>query len=317
MNDIIEFPNNADNYYRKALNELNARHFDRAEILLLKSLELEFATDVFLELVHLYLSLRQKEKLEELWEAYYPNAESRLEYEPIAQHYALSISTIFPLTKALIELYRLRDYFIQQEWNTLPIQSEIEQLNQHQVLEEALADAIAREQVLSFLDELYAAGAYALLEQLKHLYTLPYEKCAPLYRAILVHSQVEQYIKSDVLHYLITQQIDETLPLIWFDESHELSTGSLRPYHAQTQFLATVRAIQIYCEQQNPHLYDDLIQQLTLQAMCFYPFINEVLHQPDAWITCMTDDNIPDSPLTDKIMLASNELFRLLDGKID
>ncbi|MCW6682365.1 hypothetical protein NHG29_05690 [Aerococcaceae bacterium NML160702] len=316
MSDIVEFPNNAEHYYRKALNELREQHFDKAETLLLKSIALDYKTDAFLELVRLYITSNRKESLRELWDTYYPRPESRLEYEELAHCHAASIATLQLLQKALIELYRLRDYCEQQDWDTVPVQIEIEILNQHQRLEEELARAIANQEVSILLEDLHAAGAYSLLEHLKYLYTLPYEDCAPLYRLILDHPLIEQYIKSDVLHYFLNKKIAETLPLIWFGEPHIVSTGSLRPYNEQKQFLATLRAIQSYCEQYNPQLYDELIQQLTLQSMCFYPFINDVLHHPEEWVECMTSETIPDSPLAKKILAASDELFNLLEEEI-
>lgn len=314
MQDVVPFPNNAENYYRKAMYALEHHQFDSAEDFLLKSVELQHESDAFHELVRYYVMFKKNEALSLLWNTYYPQLQARIATEELTQSWAFSALELYPVTQALIELYRLRDHCRTNNWDCTSIDLYIETLNQQHELELQLEHALSQGTISQFVDELATRGSFTLLSFLKYVYTLDYTTRDPFYRTILKHGSIAQYVKSDILHYLIHCKMSATFDFVWFGKHEVITLERLHPYNEQTQFLETMRAIQRFCEQQDPHLYDEFIQQLTLQSMTFYPHVNEVLSNPQQWIDYMTGETEKVSPeLIRYIHLANGELQALLE----
>ena len=95
MSDVFEMPNNAESYYRKAQNLIEQKEYLQAADLLEKSYQLQPNFIVFNELVKLYLSFKIKDKLQTLWESYYPNQEDIYVDEELSFLYGLSLPVIY------------------------------------------------------------------------------------------------------------------------------------------------------------------------------------------------------------------------------
>lgn len=319
MSDIHELPNNDVNYYRKAQNLIEQQRYIEATELLEKSYAIEPNVEVFEELVKLYLTFQLIEPLRNLWDKAYPHNEQIYLNEKISFLYGLSLPLIMEADQALIELYRLKDHSKELGRPIEHLIKGITLLNDQQLFERTVLKATSEDAVEQLIQNLISKGSLDFLTKVKLLYRMPLAQTEVLLRAILVHDAVENYIKSDVLHYFIMENIPGEFDLNWFGETTSVSAEQLKPYKESTTYLDNIGSIQDYCEQHNPHLYDDIMNQFTLHAMVFYPFLDKVLPHPKAWLDYfllqngLEDDEIEiDQNLIRYYDLANQELEGLM-----
>ncbi|MDO4432429.1 MAG: hypothetical protein Q4B80_03820 [Aerococcaceae bacterium] len=312
MSEIVPFPNNSEHFFRKAMNALSNQQFEQGEQLLHKSLEQGY-DEAFFELVNVYVLFKKKSTLQALWDTYYPAEESRIETEPLLMAYAFSAPVLYDTTQALIMLYRLKDVALTRQWSALSIEHAIQKLNTLQSFEQKLDQSVQTQHVEQFVTQLNNTSPFTLLEHLKHLYTLPYEKGALFYEAVLAHPQITHYIKSDVLHYLLNLSLAQSVTVHWQNDLRTVPLNTLKPYTECAPFIAAVRAIRQHCERNDPHLYDILIQQLTLHTMVFYLDLDAVLAEAQDWLDYMTTGETSSELLQQAVQQAEIELQSLFE----
>lgn len=284
MSDIHEMPNNDVNYYRKAQNLIEQQRYLEATELLEKSYDIEPNLEVFEELVKLYLSFQLKDPLTNLWEKAYPHTDEIHLSDRLSYLYGVSLPLILDADQALIELYRLKDLSKELGRPIDHLIKGISLLNEQQLFERTVLKATSEDAIEKLIQQLLEQGSLNFLAKVKLLYQMPLSQTEALYKAILIHDKIENYIKNDVLHYFITEQITGDFELNWFGELRSVSIEELQSYKETPAYQANIRVIQDYCEQHNPHFYEDIMQQFTLHAMVFFPFIDTVLTAPNAWL---------------------------------
>ena len=319
MSDIYELPNNDAHYYRKAQNLIEQQRYLEAAELLEKSYAIEPNLEVFEELVKLYLTFQLNEPLKKLWEAAYPHPHDIYTSELVSHLYGLSVPVIHEADQALIELYRLKDIAKQANWQTEHLVKGITLLNEQQLFERTVTKAISPEEVNHLIGLLLAQGSLNFLTKVKWLYQMPLDQITVLLNTILQHPKVENYIKSDILHFFISQKVTGTHELLWFGQAKSVVIEELQPYKEHPAYQRTLEAIQGYCEQQNPHLYQDILHQFTLHAMVFYPFLEDIIPHGNEWLNLFLLENGLEEEETDidprlnhYYQLANKELNELL-----
>ena len=134
MSDVIEFPTNADQYYRKALSALKVHDFGRAQELLIKSYETDPQVHVFEELIKLYIARGQKADLLNCWQTYFPDIEAVNDWNVLLL-YGASLSLLYDLDAALLRLYQLQARFQAAGWDSEDLLPFIHQLNHEMRIE--------------------------------------------------------------------------------------------------------------------------------------------------------------------------------------
>lgn len=321
MSDVFEMPNNAESYYRKAQNLIEQKEYLQAADLLEKSYQLQPNFIVFNELVKLYLSFKIKDKLQTLWESYYPNQEDIYVDEELSFLYGLSLPVIYESQTALLALYQLKEIAHQSGWATEHLIKSINELNDQNLFENSVRKAVDKQTSEQLLDHLLEKGSFYLLSRIKVLYDMPYVDIEMLVRTLLKSDQVLHYIKSDLLHYLINQKIEDTFEYRWFGKDFSFSIPDLKPYREDSTYQKGLWAIQQYCDTHNPHLVNDISQQFTMHVMIYYPFLKEVISSASKWLDIFlvqngleeeADTATLDETLFDYYQLANEELFVLL-----
>ena len=133
MSDVIKFPTNADQYYRKALSALKVHDFGRAQEFLIKSYETDPQVHVFEELIKLYIARGQKADLLNCWQTYFPDIEAVNDWNVLLL-YGASLSLLYDLDAALLRLYQLQARFQAAGWDSEDLLPFIHQLNHTQRL---------------------------------------------------------------------------------------------------------------------------------------------------------------------------------------
>lgn len=289
MTDIISLSNNADNYLRKGMNALDHQKYDQALDAFNKSYQLSPNPQVFIYIVQLLVDLKYKDQLHRLWQEAYPQEDDRLQDEALARAYIESLNILYPLDLALIKAYQIRDQFTAWDWDLDLIESTIDQI-QNQIALKATIQSWRDPQALdAFVADLLRHPPYEILSTLKACYQLNFDDCQSLYLRLLTQEKLLQFIKSDILHYLLNQaqtsdnMVNNPVCLNWMGQNHQISLKDLKPYSETYSYLAVRERLEIYCQSNNPHLLDALIEQWNLIAMVYYPFIDQVVDDPDCF----------------------------------
>lgn len=321
MSDVIEFPTNADQYYRKALSALKAHDFGRAQELLIKSYETDPQVHVFEELIKLYIARGQKADLLNCWQTYFPDIEAVNDWNVLLL-YGASLSLLYDLDAALLRLYQLQARFQAAGWDSEDLLPFIHQLNHTQRLARRLEQALdqGQEAIETFINQIYDGQGFELLSFLKYTYDLPLDKALPFFKAILTHPDLPQYIKSDVLHYLLYQNYPGKVTYNWFGQVHELTVAKLQDYRHQSSYVAGLQVIEDYCEQFNPHLMIEFSQQFVLQALTVYPHFEEAFGSAKEWFQLFLTENglptpydlVPDAKHRQTYQTVAAELYQLI-----
>ena len=321
MSDVIEFPTNADQYYRKALSALKVHDFGRAQELLIKSYETDPQVHVFEELIKLYIARGQKADLFNCWQTYFPDIESVNDWNVLLL-YGASLSLLYDLDAALLRLYQLQARFQAAGWDSEDLLPFIHQLNHTQHLARRLDQALAQgqEAIETFINQIYDGQGFELLSFLKYTYDLPLDKAFPYFKAILAHPDLPQYIKSDVLHYLLYQNYPGKVTYNWFGQVHDLTVAKLQDYRHQPSYVAGLQVIEDYCEQFNPHLLIEFSQQFVLQALTVYPYFEEAFGSAKEWFQLFLTENdlptpydlVPDAEHRQTYQTVAAELYQLI-----
>ena len=321
MSDVIEFPTNADQYYRKALSALKVHDFGRAQEFLIKSYETDPQVHVFEELIKLYIARGQKADLLNCWQTYFPDIEAVNDWNVLLL-YGASLSLLYDLDAALLRLYQLQARFQAAGWDSEDLLPFIHQLNHTQRLARRLEQALdqGQEAIETFINQIYDGQGFELLSFLKYTYDLPLDKALPFFKAILIHPDLPQYIKSDVLHYLLYQNYPGKVAYNWFGQVHELTVTKLQDYRHQSSYVAGLQVIEDYCEQFNPHLMIEFSQQFVLQALAVYPYFEEAYGSAKEWFQLFLTENdlptpydlVPDAEHRQTYQTVAAELYQLI-----
>ena len=305
MSDVIEFPTNADQYYRKALSALKVHDFGRAQEFLIKSYETDPQVHVFEELIKLYIARGQKADLLNCWQTYFPDIEAVNDWNVL-----------------LLRLYQLQARFQAAGWDSEDLLPFIHQLNHTQRLARRLEQALdqGQEAIETFINQIYDGQGFELLSFLKYTYDLPLDKALPFFKAILTHPDLPQYIKSDVLHYLLYQNYPGKVTYNWFGQVHELTVAKLQDYRHQSSYVAGLQVIEDYCEQFNPHLMIEFSQQFVLQALAVYPYFEEAYGSAKEWFQLFLTENdlptpydlVPEAKHRQTYQTVATELYQLI-----
>lgn len=321
MSDVIEFPTNADQYYRKALSALKVHDFGRAQELLIKSYETDPQVHVFEELIKLYIARGQKADLLNCWQTYFPDIEAVNDWNVLLL-YGASLSLLYDLDAALLRLYQLQARFQAAGWDSEDLLPFIHQLNHTQRLARRLEQALdqGQEAIETFINQIYDGQGFELLSFLKYTYDLPLDKALPFFKAILTHPDLPQYIKSDVLHFLLYQNYPGKVTYNWFGQVHDLTVAKLQDYRHQPSYVAGLQVIEDYCEQFNPHLLIEFSQQFVLQALTVYPYFEEAFGSAKEWFQLFLTENdlptpydlVPDPEHRQTYQTVAAELYQLI-----
>ena len=296
MSDILKFPHQAESYRRKARALVLQRQYSQAIPLLKKSYDCEPNYNVFEELVHCHLAMRSRKRLKALWQEYFPDREVIFSHPQLIYNYASCVELIFPLERAVLLLYQMRDRCEKNAWEPLDyVQGLIEHLSHFQELDYQLLKANRDDTLVDYLEQFNQQHPFELLTYLKHTYSLDLKRTMPLYQLILRSADISHYIKSDIFHALINASYSEPVDYLWFGEMHQFVPKDTPAYRQQEFFTATTALIEEYCQQYNPHLQLEFQQQLIFHSMVAYPYFDRLFSSPTAWLQTFLADSYFDS----------------------
>lgn len=287
---IIEMPQNDASYYRKARIAIDNKDYRLAMEYLEKSLASEFNLPVFNELINLYLLLKETDKLIEGWESLEASEENIFKLDPLAVAYLSSLKYMLSRSEVLVSLYHAKNHYQMSPTIEKAVDDYIHYLENQSLLEKELKSLSSDSDYDKWFKIWSNQSPTQQLQVLKNLYGLDLNLTNPIYQRVLADRQILQFIKSDVLHAFIYRNIADEYQLVWKDQTITINTSNLVPYNQQPIYQDLVAEIEKYSIQENPHLFDELVQQLNLQLMVMYPFADKIITQPAEWINLLLSD---------------------------
>lgn len=319
MTDIINLPNNDENYYRKAIKALEVGQFSKGLNYFKKSLNAKFDLEVYFELVHACIVFNESKILTQIWNEYYPDENKIFEMEIMSQLYLDSLELILPPDKRLLAYYRAKKQFVERNYNQSKVTEKIEKYQALAILKLEIEEAIELAKIEAFIDENLQQGQYHFLEKIKQIYLLEVQSTLPFLKKVLVNKNIFNFIKSDIIHYLIFQNQLSLVDWIWFGMRKTLNLAEIVPYSQNNVYKEAMMEIEQYCSNENPHLEEHLKEQLTMQAMVLYPYYSEIGIQARDWVQCLLsemglrddDVNFVSPSIKNFIQLSQKELLLL------
>ena len=320
MSNITDLPNNHENYYRKACNYLEKGQLDQALQLFEKSYESQVNLPAFIEIIYLAINFQHLDKLINYWQKFMPKFNSKLLLQSTELLNCWITSAQYLYSRNNYQAY-LNDLLLESndESNTQLIKQALKSINGMTQQLQTLSELNPRE-LQEYLSIIHQEHPFELLKVLKLVYQEFQPQFYHVFDIILQNPNVENYIKSDILHFMIQNPNKDTIEMQWFHQQKSISLKDLQPYHQSTLFQTTIKNIQAFHEKHNPHLYESVLEQFTLQAMVFYPFIDEILIDPTHWLLCFRKEclkeelslNTAQEQLIEYIRLANMELQNIL-----
>lgn len=284
MTDVFEMPNNAENYYRKAVNLLEQRQYIEAADLMKKSFLLEPNFEIFEELIQIYLSFNKHKELQDVWQMLELDSQEIYGNRKLNYLYGLSIPLLFDRQTALLELYRLKEVAQANDWESKHIVYAITDLNEQVLFEKTLLKANSEQAVEQFIQQLLEKGHSYLAKQIKTLSQIPIETSDAVIRRLLLDSEVAQYLKTNLLHSLIRGRVRGQYDILWFGQERSVFIEELMPYQQYPLYQQTLASIADYCDLNNPHLYEQICQQFDMHAMSYFPFLADLKTDGQEWL---------------------------------
>lgn len=292
MTDIPQMPNNASNYYRKALNELSNNNYTLAIDYLEKSYELEADLEAFEELVKIFIHKNMNEKLKKLWILSGYSLEAIAKSTSLIILYAESLKQFEFSEEALLKLYQIRDKTTSSK-AIETINTAIQTIDQSIILMKKIKHT--NNSNYNYINDLLAMTPLTLLTHLKAIYKLPLSDTKNILLTLLADDELINYIKSDIIHYLIYQGYNNQVKIQWFHQERTIDIALLKPYNQSEFYINGIKYIQMIKEKENPHLIDELIQLFTLHTMVCFPFLKESLINAENWLAALDDTNLSSS----------------------
>lgn len=283
MTDITPMPNNAENYYRKAINALENNQFNEAIHYLENSYNLESNPQVFTELVKLYIAFNKQEQLTKLWEQDQFTLDFISQSAELTSLYAQSLPVISPTSESLNKLYQLRD-LIQSSTATTELNKAIATISDLLNVKQEINALTTDERVETYAQQLLEKSYFEVLSKLKLIYQTDLDKNLPLLKALLNDDTLLNFIKNDILHYIIINSESVDIDYTWLNVERHIQTDQLKPYTSTQFYLKGTRIIEDYFSQTDPHFAKQVLELFNLHAMVFYPFYNDAISDPQKWL---------------------------------
>ncbi|XJS11495.1 hypothetical protein ACF3NG_04605 [Aerococcaceae bacterium WGS1372] len=309
MSDITPMPNNATNYYRKAINALQNNDDRKGIHFLEESYQLDPQDQVFYELVNLYIKHNLTSKLKSIWKSKNFSLDTIANSAVLSVLYAQTLINMDTRHESLSELYQLRD-LIQDSESLLQINQAIDAIQNILSTQKKLDELNSDDDIDNFVKFYLQSSQLELLSKLKSLYLFDLDKTLAVYLAILQKDEIYNFIKNDVLHFLISKGYLETINYSWFGKKNTININELKPYNNTEYYRKAIQLITDFFTKQDPHLESQIIELFNLHSMVLYPYYDEAIDDPAKWLnhTLMIYDLISESEYNSVSPLTAEEV---------
>ena len=137
------------------------------------------------------------------------------------------------------------------------------------------------------MKDVFSMGNQSFEQQaqtLKKAKELPLKQFVKAASSLLGNPYVNGIVKTTVIEYLVEQRIEKELTLEWFNEQRMIKPSDLLPVNESKAVKEVEQILKETIENNNPVLFQAILQEANLHFMLLYPFIDEVIESPDEWV---------------------------------
>lgn len=305
---ISSMPNNGENFFRLGMNALQDNDIELGLEYLLKSYDLEPIISTFAELVTLYIAMNRTEELDKLWNESGYDLDEISHSSILTKLYANSLPLLTHRLNRTLELYMMRDAQSHPEIIDL-INEMIQAVHSQDKIKNELS-SMNEEDLKSYISQFTDRTMIEILQQLKDLYHFPTKDLLHFYKGLLTTPDLANFIKSDILHHLLFNDISGEVSLVWFNQHRQVDLIHLVPYREHDFFKDSLAHIEDDYGKEDPHLLSNRQEIFYLFTMILYPFLEEGFQDIDTWLKYMdTGLNLTDNSYYEKAMEELNNIY--------
>lgn len=283
MPDVYYLPNNDENYQKIAQRHLEQGNYQEALLAFEKSYHLKPSLEVFAELVKFYAGLEQVDSLAAIWQEADYSKEEIYELEILTYLYQLSLPLLLTPDLALLELYQLRDHIQRMGWQDKVSNDLIDRLSQEMNFKQQLEN-LSTEEYPDFIMAYHQENPRQLIQSLRNIHKLKLNQVADFLEAVIACKDIDNITRNEGLNQLIEMDYDKEMPYYWFHQLRSVNPSHLQPLYQDPAYQGMLSLIENYTDKENPNLAFEIRQQFTLQAMVYFPYLNDVIQEPQEWL---------------------------------
>ncbi len=287
---MIDFPKNFQHYIISGLREKITGNFEKALDYYKKAFELN---QNYTSFSHYFLTLVEMELFEEAMELADEYPQWTQENETVLIAYILTLIKVRDFLKAEALMMR----YSKSEKLTGDVEEFLEDTLKEERRYSEKEQRAAEEEITQ---RSYSIAQFPLMEQLsilKETNKLNFDDQFHILEVIATNPTTYQLIRSSAV--LLLSQYDvsqstEKMNFLWFDEKKIICINEIRPLEENT----TVQILHEKLEERlgdNPSLHEMVSQELDMQIIQLYPYIDDVITFPELWIDFYLDKFSDDS----------------------
>ncbi len=153
--------------------------------------------------------------------------------------------------------------------------------------EQAKIELEKQKKIQYLLKEAYSLGNKPFAEQsaiMKGLEEIPLEPFIEAVKPILSNPYVNGIIKATAIERLAIEQVEGDFDVYWMKERRTIQPTLLTSIKNQVIVQEVMALLSERVEQNDPSLYQAMIQEAYLHFFMLYPFIGEVITSPLKWV---------------------------------
>lgn len=282
MGERIDFPKNYELYLRKAVHKFQEGNMVEACTYFEEAYAIKQESSINAMYVSALFQLERYKEAQEI-------AEDKLElYESDDSLYSLYTTILiknhsFKEAELIIQrkLSQLNQTANKEVWHTAKYVLEHEQ-NRHKQNEKKRNQELLKE-ILAMGDQSFEHQA-ALIKQMQEMSNEWYTLGA---RSVLRNPFVNEIVKTTVLEHLVREGVTEEFEMYWFDQRRFVVPADQSSLEENKRFKEVVHLLKEKFEDDNPTMYQALLQEVNLHFLMLYPYIEEVVTDASKWLgTC-------------------------------
>ncbi|MGX7106612.1 hypothetical protein ACWOBE_02315 [Hutsoniella sourekii] len=176
----------------------------------------------------------------------------------------------------LIELYQVREYLQVSQEEDQWLDDYFQEAHQLLGLKRQLAQATASNSYQGVVESLLASKDQTIMRELRHLMRLGLD-AYPVILDLLANDQLANYLKTEMLEWLLDQGVSQEVTYSWFGQIYQLDLSRLVKLSNMPIYKRLMRECDQLLSDQDPNLipyFKRLIQELSKSA---YPFVEDVI----------------------------------------
>lgn len=278
MNETINFPNNYQYYIGQAIKKMKTGALQEACFNFEKAYELKQDEETNILYTTALYQLGNLKKAKEVAD---DKQKVYIEDEELASFYAnilIETKHFLEADKIIQKNRKSKELAKREKWLVLE-----EHLEQERILQQA--EQIKKEKKV--FEEIKKIGTMSfeyqssIVKKISKWTTSRYLNAA---KQILIDENVNEIVKTSILEELVTRQVTETVNLTWFHEKKSLILSHLLSLENNSTVLAVKKKAEEQLGEQDPVLFQVLEQEIMLQFLFLYPYIEEVVTDPTKWV---------------------------------